>query len=179
MSRARSVRRPPKRREAGTVTRKVHGPGLPPAKAGRCLCGCGQAHAGQVRWRLVACPFCGRKLRMTRSEMAGPRLYCGCPAAAAAAADGRAMLPMEPVCDIDAANAGFADRAQELADRMTDSQLQSGVRARKGSHSATAGAGAMRWYELRRDRKPRARQPNTPVRVKCLADWTAPADMPF
>lgn len=65
------------------------------------------------------------------------------------------------------------------AGRMADSQAQSNVRASPAARGVSAANPTARWYELRRDRKPRGRQPNTPVRVTCLADWAPQADMPF
>lgn len=108
--------------------------------------------------------------------MAGPRLYCSCDAARQHPGE---LLPMEPVCDFDAAGAGFIDRAEDLAGRMADSQAQAYVRASLAARGVSAANPTARWYALRRDRKPRGRQPNTPVRVTCLADWAPQADMPF
>ena len=133
---------------------------MPAPTAGGCWCGCGQSSAKTVRQRLVVCRGCGLKLRMSRQQMATARLSCGC---------GFGVL--EPLCDLDAAEAGYQDRARELEVRMNDSMLKARIASGGDPESDR------RWHEKRTRERARGRRPNTPIQVS--AATPAADDCPF
>lgn len=135
---------------------------VPVQPAGKCWCGCGQAHYGTNKSRLLFCPQCGQKAcRQSRAQMVAAPLACA-----------TCLVRLEPVCDEDAAIAGFEDRARELEARIADSQVAADTARGRVSDDRE-------WWARRQRKRARRRLPNTPIQVGWQESEASGDDLPF